>query len=78
MWTEAVQEEPGHLLIPKVSPEDAGKYALLATNPAGEAVHHFKVDVVCKGAETADMSDLFCYGINLSQSAWFVVLFRVL
>ena len=54
LWAGAVQEEPGHLLIPNVSPEDAGKYALLATNPAGEAVHHFKIDVVCKGAEKAD------------------------
>ena len=45
--TGAVQEDSGNLLIPNASPEDAGKYVLHATSPAGEAVHDFKVDVVC-------------------------------
>ena len=59
MLTGAVQEDSGDLLIPNASPEDAGKYVLHATSPAGEAVHDFKVDVVCKLGHSVL---LICFG----------------
>ncbi|XP_037079077.1 hemicentin-1-like, partial [Pollicipes pollicipes] len=39
-------EQPGQLFIPSATPEDSGKYSLVASSVAGETRHSFQVKVV--------------------------------
>ena len=44
----ALTPGPGQLVIPSLTREDAGKWTVVATSPAGRAQRSFKLNVVCE------------------------------